>query len=294
MLDVVALSLRVFVTVALVLLACEPARAQFVTGTIAGAMGGAGRGAVDPGEISYLNPASVAHLQRYYFGSHYHTGNYGVEGDRSNYGLLLSDGKADSLIPGAFSYTKKMIELPGVSSQMQDFAITLAGFPMRHVSFGVTGHRLVSSQATREDTQDNVHLGILANPIQYLGIGVVVTDALNSSDTLPALSRLNRTYAVGAHVMMTQSFRIRLDLSQPERQSGYEGRRTDVMAGLETFFNPNWAFRLGSQWAETRDQTNLTIGLGYFGPRLSFDYTFQKDARSEIGARHLVDLWLPL
>ncbi len=270
------------------------ASAQIVTGAIAGAIGGAGRGAVDPAEASYLNPASVAHLQQYYFSAHYHTGNYGVDGDRSNFGVQLADGMQGSVIPGAFSYTKKLIELPGVSATIQDFAVTLAGFPMRHVSLGVTGHRAMSSVPAREDTQDNVHVGLLVIPVPYLGLGFVVNDALNSSDTIPAVLRLNRTYSLGAHVMMTPTFRLRLDASQPERQLGYEGRRTDVMGGLETFFTPEWMFRVGSQWQETRDQTNVTTGLGYRGPRLSFDYTFQKDVRSEGGARHLVDLWLPL
>jgi hypothetical protein len=272
----------------------SPAHAQFVTGAIAGAIGGAGRGAVDPGEVSYLNPASVAHLQQYYFSAHYHNGNYGVEGDRTNYGLLLADGMQGSVIPGAFSYTRKLIELPGVSATLQDFAVTLAGFPLRHVSLGVTGHRTMSSIPLREDTQDNAHVGILVNPRPYLGLGLVVHDILNSTDSIPAVYRLNRTYSVGAHIMMTPTFRLRLDAAQPERQSGYEGRRTDVMGGLETFFNPEWTFRAGAQWKETLDQTNLTTGIGYRGPRLSFDYSFQKDVRSETGSRHLVDLWLPL
>lgn len=270
------------------------AHAQFVTGTIAGSTGGAGRGAVDPGEASYLNPASVAHLQQYYFSTHWHNGNYGVGGDQSNYGLALADGLQGSLIPGAFTYTRKLVELPGVSANFQDLAATLAGFPMRHVSLGVTAHRLQSTVNNVEDVQTNVHVGLLIIPVPYLGIGIVGNDLVNSSETISPVARVNRTYGIGAHVMMSPMFRLRLDASQPELQSGYQGRRTDVMGGLETFFNPVLAFRLGSQWLETRDQTNVTAGLGYRGPRLSLDYTFQKDVRSDGGARHLVDLWLPL
>lgn len=272
----------------------QAAFAQFVTGTIAGGMGGAGRAAVDPGEGTYLNPGAVAHLQQYVFGSHWQTGNDGAEGDRSNYGLILADGTPGTLFPGSFAYTRKFVELPGTSASFQDIAITLGGFVHRRVSFGVTAHRVYSSVNQREDTQDNAIVGILVNPARWMGIGAVVHDVANSSDAIPAVARLNRTYSVGAHVMMTPIFRVRLDLVHPERQSGYEGRRTDVMAGLETFFRPEWAFRAGTQWRETRDQTNATVGLGYRGPRLSFDYSFQKDVRSEMGARHLVDLWVPL
>jgi hypothetical protein len=69
--------------------------------------------------------------------------------------------------------------------------------------------------------------------------------------------------------------------------------RTNAGVGLETILEQAIAFRTGVNWQETENKTLFAVGIGYRGPRLSIDYTFEKDTRVDEATRHLVDLWMP-
>jgi hypothetical protein len=100
------------------------------------------------------------------------------------------------------------------------------------------------------------------------------------------------TFALAGNFVYEKTFRARLDLIRPDTNNS--GRRTNVAAGIETFFAERLAFRTGCYWRETSDQTYISAGLGYLGPKLSIDYSFQQDVRNGYNYRHLIDLWLPL
>lgn len=266
--------------------------AQIYTGPAAAGAGGAGRASVDPGEVTFLNPAAVEHVTRYNVGLHYGTEADPKAYDTKSMALVLADGNPQNMFPGAFTYVRRSFSRGSQTGMLQDFAVTLAGMPVDHFSIGLTGHRLMSSISNRDDTQNNANLGLIYAPYDWLGFGFVVHELLNVPDDVPAGVRLVRNYGVGGNLIFTNWFRARLDISSPEQQAG--GRRNDVMAGLESFFVRDWVFRVGSEWQESADRNYVSVGLGYHGPRLSFDYSFQKDVRSAEVARHLVDLWLPL
>lgn len=282
-----------FLILLCVLTLSSVSQAQFYTGPIAEGTGGAGRGAVDAAEASFLNPAAVAHLRHYFLSASYGATNHLLEGEGQRFGLHFADGSTGNIIPGAFSYTRKRFEIPNVSSsQFQDFALTLSGVPLRGLAVGVTGHRLVSSVAGRDENQDNAHFGLLYVPTGSWGLGFVVYDFLPTSTSIPANLRLVPTYALGFNLLLMERFHFRMDLVRPDIQA--RDRRNNVMAGVESYFRDDFLIRLGTQWKETADEMYVTTGLGYKGPRLSFDYSFQKDVRTAEGYRHLFDLWLPL
>jgi len=277
---------------ALIFLSHSTAFSQITNGAISGGMGNAGRAAVDPGESAFVNPASVAHLTTYYSAVHYDFVNHSTEGDGNRLGLLLADGSEGNIVSGAFSYVKKNMEQENSTWSGQDFQLTASGFVARPVAVGVSVHRWMSGAEDVNSNQDNVNLGFLITPSNSIGIGVVGYDLLNSDEAVPMIVRLKRTYALAGHILLMERFRFRLDLVHPE--TGNPGRRTEVMTGLESYFNEKFAFRLGGHWKETTDQMFVTTGIGFKGPRLSFDYSYQKDIRAGEGSRHMFDLWLPL
>jgi len=271
------------------------ARAQFFTGPAASGAGGAGRAAVDLGESSFLNPAAVAFIQRYNVTGYYGIGNHPAIGNVNEFGASIADGTVDAAIPGALTYIRRHTDGPGgFNNTQQDIQLSLAGL-YRKVAFGVTGHRLTDSIATAlgadEYTQWNMHVGAIYVPLQSVGIGFVAYDILPGTSA-PVGVHLVPTLALGVNYVYEKFFRARLDFVRPDTNN--DGRRTNVMAGLETFFADYFALRFGSEWRETADQNYLTVGLGYKGPRMSFDYSFQKDVRSADNYRHVVDLWLAL
>lgn len=265
---------------------------QMMTGTIASGIGGAGRAAIDPGESALLNPAAVAHLNNYYSGVHYGLMNHSKEGDGSRTALVLSDGSSENVIAGAFTYVRKNVEIDKFSWSGQDFQASVAGFPFSKIAVGIAAHRFMSSISEVNSNQDNMHVGIMYAPNKDYGFGLVGYDLLNADTAVPAPARLKRTYAVAGNLIILDMFHFRLDILQQEVLN--PGRRNEVMAGFETYFRDDFVFRMGGDWKEPTDQMFVTTGFGFKGPRLSFDYSFQKDIRAAEGSRHMFDLWLPL
>ncbi len=286
---VTSLSLLVFIS-----LLSLTAKSQVFTPTIAGGMGGAGRSAVDGGESSFMNPASLAHLREYYFGAHFQHGNHPLEGDFNRYAIQIADGTPTNIVPGAFSYYRQNINLPaGGSRTDQDYQISIAGVLHSMFAMGVGAHYLTQSGQGHDDTQINGNVGLIFNPGGSFGIGLVGYDIAPVQSTATPDRRLIPTFGAGLHYVFPDILRVRLDVVRPTIQP-FADQRNNVMAGLESFFNPEFAFRLGAQWLEVADEMNMTAGFGFRGPRLSFDYSIQKDLRAAGGFRHLVDLWLPL
>jgi hypothetical protein len=269
-------------------------RAQLFTPTIASGVGGAGRAAIDGGESAFLNPASTAHLHNYVIGLHYNRADHPIEGDYSRYALQFADGTDGNLVRGSATYIKNSIEFRGGGSRTdQDYQAGIAGFAMPRVALGVAIHYLKQSGQGRDDSQINSNLGLIWSPIDSLGLAFVAYDiAPVSPDVMPG-RRLIPTYALGSQFVFSEFARLRLDVVQPDLQV-WENRRQNVQGGLESAFANMFVFRLGYGAMEVDNQSVVTASLGYHGPRLSLDYSFQKDIRSEGNVRHFVDLWLPL
>lgn len=269
------------------------AKAQFHTGAIAAATGGAGRAAVDPGEASYLNPAVLAHLRRYYGGANYDFGSHPEEGQFRQFGVLLADNSPGNLIAGSFSYQRRNTDFEvGGSVLQQALQASLGGFVYRHLALGVSAHRLYyQPDSGSEYIQDNGNVGLMFTPLDYLGLAFTAYNVLPASESVPVGVRLVPTFAIGSNIIIKDILHLRLDFVRPDKFN--EGQRTNVMAGLESYFRDDFAFRLGGRWMETRDQMWVSTGIGFKGPKLSFDYTFEKDVRRADGSRHLFDLWLP-
>lgn len=289
-------TLIVLFVFSLALMFCQMSQAQFFTGPAASAAGGAGIAAVDGGESSFLNPAGVAFIQHYNASVIAGVGKHPVEGDSNVMAASLADGTKDAMVPGALTYVRKRIDSPGGLSDTQtDIAVTIAGFPHRKLSLGITGHRLtnqlLSSSYGAEFTQYNMHLGAVFVPVTNIGVGIVAYD-IAPGDATPRGIHVVPTYAVGINLLYEKFFRARFDVVRPDTNN--PGRRNNVHLGLETFFQELIAFRVGGQWRETTDQGFFTAGLGYRGPKLSIDYSFQKDVRTGENGRHLIDLWLAL
>lgn len=272
------------------------AHAQVFTGPAASAAGGAGRASVDNGEASFLNPAAIGYIQHYNASVFAGVGSHPVDGNSNVLAASLADGTFDAIIPGALTYVQKRLDANnGVSDTQSDIAVTIAGHLHRKLAFGVTGHRLsdqlLSATSGASYTQYNANVGALYVPVPNIGLGLVGYD-VGPGDSSPVGIHVVPTYAFGVNYLYEKFFRARLDLVRPDTNN--PGQRINMMLGLETFFAEEFAFRVGGLWRETADQDYLTAGLGYKGPKLSLDYSFQKDVRNGENGRHLIDLWLPL
>ncbi len=266
------------------------ANAQIATGTTAAGMGNAGRASVDPGENSWLNPAALAQARGYFFGMHGSVGDHAVDGNQKHFALTAADNEADQIVAGSLSYIHKNNSLASGNVYAQDLQIAAAGLVFKGVALGVSVHRLVQEFKAGDRTQYDGTVGLLYSPIEALGFALVEYDLVPQDKAIPDNLRLIPTLGLGANWVIKEFMQVRLDLSHPS--SGADGR-TDVMAGVGTYFQQNFAFRFGADFKETKNQTWATAGIGFTGPKLSLDYAFQKDIRQADGYRHLIDLWMP-
>ena len=269
------------------------ASAQFFTGPIASGIGGAGRAAVDPSEAIYLNPAAIAHLRRYTLTGTYGAGEHPVDGSFSQWSANISDGTQGTLASGALSYVRRRVEAPGgFTNIQQEIRAGVAGFAHPRLAFGLSGQRRMDLLNTgREYVQNNVNMGFLLTVAENWGFALTGNDLWNQDVEIPRGIRTVPAYGFGAHLLVMEMLRFRLDVVHPDQHSN---GRNDFMGGLETYFRSDFAVRVGAQWKETTDRHFWTAGIGYKGPRLSFDYSFQKDLRTSEGSRHFIDLWIPL
>lgn len=273
------------------------AQAQLFIGPEAAATGGSGRAAVGLGESPFLNPAAVAFIQRYHMSAFYGAGKAVGEGDTTDWAVSIADGTSEGMMPGAFSYLRRRVDAPnGDSDTIQELHLALAWFPVQDVSLGLAGHG-VSHQmlsATGVGTEykfTNMNLGLIYVPLPNIGLGFVAYDVL-ASENLPVSIQPVPTMAFGFNYLYEKFFRFRLDLVRPDTRN--ESRKINVLTGLESFLSERFALRFGYSNMATAEQTFATAGFGYRGPRLSLDYSIQKDTRVADNTRHLIDLWLPL
>jgi hypothetical protein len=275
------------------------------TGTASAAMGGAGRAAVEPSESVLLNSATLPHMPNYYIAGHYFMGWDHERGNDRGFAVVISDGNPENIVPGGASFVRTNRDLTnGTHLVEQDIQVALADIVTARLSVGIAAHRFQVKESgpglpTRQmSNQDNGKIGLLWVATDWLGFAATADDFFPSNQRVPLENRLIPTYSIGSHVMLEKMFRLRLDLVRPNYRlvSGREvsDGRVDVMAGLESYFQEKVAFRLGAQWRESTDQTLLTTGVGIKGPKLSFEYSLERDVRSPTGSRHLFDLWIPL
>lgn len=276
----------------------QTASAQFFTGPAASGAGGAGRAAIDSGESAFLNPASVGFLYRYYASAYFGLDQHEGGGGHNLWGASLADGSEGNLVSGALTYVRKHVDHSNQSNDtQQDLQVTVAGSPLPRFSIGVTGHRLTNqlrapSGVSADYEQFNAHIGLIYVPVTDFGVGFVAYDVVPVGDSIPIGVRVVPTHALALNYLYEKVFRMRLDLVRPDMMN--DGRRIDVMAGIEAFHQESFVLRVGGHWQETADRTYITAGFGYLGPRLSIDYSFQKEVRWGRNTRHLIDLWLTL
>ncbi len=265
-------------------------------GPISSALGGAGTAANDPTEAGWLNPATLVHVRRYHFAlsaqqSHRERGD-----GYQDFGVMLADGGEEKIFAGSFSYVQRKTLRGGagaISADQKDFQGSVAAFvPGYRLSIGGTYRRLVHEQPGADFTQNTYSLGALLPFGKSFGVALVGRDLAGGAGDAPPEAQINPSLAVGVHAGFMDILQFRSDLVRPLRNNGLN--RNDVRGGIESWFRPDFAFRVGGAWLENRDETWLTTGLGFKGPRLSFGYAFEQELREGNGSRHTFDLWLPL
>lgn len=271
----------------------------FRLGPAASATGRSGRAAVDPSEGAWLNPASLVHMQSYNVVFGHQQAASGSGGSYRDFSAMVSDGGPGKIAAGAVSYVMRdsLRGSNGQASEQRDLQVSLAApIAGSHLSLGLTYRKFQHLESGLDRNQDAVTVGALWAPMPVLGFAAVVSNLGVSFDERASPETLVLpTAALAAHLRLYEMLHFRLDAVRALQKEGPNSDRLgrdNVHFGLETFIVPEFGFRGGAAWIESRDEFWWTAGVGFKGPRLSVGYAFEQDARSARGMRHTFDLWL--
>lgn len=254
---------------------------------MATALGGAGRATTNPMESSHLNPATLSQLTGYYIGAIYSGEDEGPNSGANKYHLVISDANEDVLFPASLSYSKITVSQAGQRDvNEQEIQVGIGKTMFEGFAAGFSVKRLSDETPGGTNISDyNGSFGFLFTPVSVLGIGLVFQDVLNTTQIT-----MNPVVGTGVQYLLKDLARIRIDWDQPQKSN--PDRKGEMMIGLESLFlGEGFALRVGEKWDQFHGRRLFGTGLGWQGPKLGFDYAYEKDLDST-DFRHLVDLSL--
>lgn len=255
------------------------AYAQNFSSAATDAVAGAGRAAVEAGDVNYLNPAGLVHLKGRYIYSTF---------SKEDLSLSLSEATREVVIPASLSYfQRKTKDSLNREVRWQDTRLSLADFVTNKFSMGLTG---ILSAVKINDiayNQTNGNLGFFLTPTQYFGIAYVLYNVFGVQDNVPEELRLQPEMAVGLNFIYKGFLRYRADIkSAPNNNFG----KAMYMTGFETLFNEWFNFRVGYQNDLLASRELVAAGVGFNGPVFSVNYAHQGSIKGADFDRHSIDL----
>ncbi len=253
--------------------------AQTYSSASSGALGGAGRAAVEASDVNYLNPAALVHAKGRYIYSTW---------SRDDLSLGLSETGQDVIMPASFSYfNSKTKNASGQDLEVQEFRLSIAGFIVDKLAIGLTGNSNTSKINDVKYNQSNANIGLFYTPHDRLGVAWVFYNTFDPRANVPEVLQLRPQMAFGVNTVYINILRARFDvLSSADNNFG----KAKYQGGFETLWNEWVTLRLGYQNDIMAEQELFTQGLGFNGPVFAVNYCHQGNIKGKDFERHSIDL----
>lgn len=242
------------------------------------ATGGGGVASVEPGEATFMNPASLVHLQNRHFFTSFQD---------DLFALSLSENSQESFMPGAVSYFK--------ARKQEMFGISLAQFVYQNISFGGTLTYWQAEGLFGEKRQStlNANFGLTWSLSDRFGIGFAAENVFETPDEYKAIHELIPTSRFGLNYLLYEWFRWRLDFVTMKNNQWSEWV---AQTGFESYLGRWFIVRAGVN-APPKDTAHWSLGFGFDMPRFRLDYASQwrNQAKSQNRSEnlHSIDLTVP-
>ncbi|WP_413289348.1 hypothetical protein [Bdellovibrio sp. HCB337] len=255
------------------------AHAQNFSSAATDATGGAGRAAVDAGDVNYLNPAGLVHLRGRYVYSTF---------SKEDLSLSLSEASREVVVPASLSYfQRKVTDAANRKVQWQDTRLSLADFVTNKFSMGVTGILSSVKIDGQGYNQTNGNLGFFYTPIDTVGIAYVFYNVFGVNEDVPEEVRLEPAMAVAMNYIYKGFLRFRLDIESAKNNNF---GKPAYMTGIESLLNQWVIFRVGYKNDILASQELFTVGAGFSGPVFGLNYAYQGSIKGVDFDRHSIDL----
>lgn len=277
---------------ALLVSSCMAFQSNAFVGSVTAATGGAGAAVVEASESPFINPASIAHLQGYYFTSSLGAGKKGGLGSEQDLGISLTDNMKDTIVPTAIAYSQEYFDTPN-DQDISDRRIRLGfgNYIAKKVSLGVAFIQQENRTPDRKYDQGNLDLGVLYTPSSNMGFGMHYQNVLGGKIEVPDQFRQDSALAAGFVINYKKFYRFKFDL-QSAKANNFE--KPTLKMGVETYLN-NWIIaRFGAAKDNFFNFNVYSAGMGFIGPKFALHYAYQNSQQEESVTRHSIDLALPL
>ena len=269
------------------------AEAQVFRGPESAALGGTGVAGLQGSEAALLNPALIPLFEGSGFDAFFRDGDQDVGQHRQAIGLGAIDNSRDVWFPGTLHYLR--LRDTGRSPQPANGELWQLGFGEKagdHFALGISGSWLVYDlKGIGRITQFNYSVGGIYMVNSSLGVAYVLRNLALPGSEVPAGLREDLQQVVGVFAAVTDLARLRLDILRQERLN--PEHKMAYMFGFESKTSPFFVLRLGYRYDDLTGQRFWTAGVGFDGPRLKANYSFEKNQDRVSGAMHSVDLVLP-
>ncbi|MGE4130677.1 MAG: hypothetical protein AB7F86_03520 [Bdellovibrionales bacterium] len=267
--------------------------AQVYRGPISSAIGGGGRAGLQSTESALLNPALIPLVTEPEFMGYFKDGQAGVGRHEHAYGVGALDNSKDVFFPGAFHYMRT--RETGLASGPASGELWHMGIGKNfseHLALGLSGYYLKHRVSGDQDyKQINASLGVLVLVNEFFGVGYVLDNLAGPASRTPRGLRQDTQQGLGFYGAISHMARLRVDLTRQERFN--PDHKMAYTLGFESLMHDFFLLRMGYRRDELADEKIWTAGLGFDGPRLKIDYTFEKNEEHVSGAVHSVDMRVP-
>jgi hypothetical protein len=223
----------------------------------------------------------------------YLSGFTGQDVSRNTLSLTMTDGTKGLMFPGSFSYRRHKVSDQGRHFTENEFR---GGFGVRinpRLSVGVAAaHLNAEGPGGLGFSQTQFDVGMLIGLQPDWGLSITGENLIEGEANVPESLRRPSQVAIGTQYIFERAITARYEVLRPIYldNSGLLAHRFGVSFQMKGHFALNGGYSvddtLGQNWA--------TVGVAWRGPRLKLAYSLQNEARSGLGNRHFVDLWLDI
>jgi hypothetical protein len=267
--------------------------AQYLTGPVASAGGGAGRAAAEDDEPIFINPAALVHGS-VFSSSLFFADGYEAKQQRDTwYGVSVADNSEDVLFSGGFTFVQRHRTFEFLPTRDEQFyQASMGRFVLPHLALGLSVNYLISDiEGDKKYEQWDGNIGAHYNPTPEIGLAIVFYNVGPRDHDVPLVIQNFDKVSVGTYYIFRQYFRLRADFSQ--QQEVNPDKKMQYQIGGETEVSKFWFVRAGFDKDELTGVKLLTAGFTFDGPRIKLDYFYRKNSDFSEGAMHGVDLRLP-
>lgn len=242
--------------------------------------GGSGVASIEPGESSFMNPATLVHLKnRHLFST--------LQKDLT--AISITENSPTTAFPGALTYWKDTRE----QEESQVFGLSFSDYIYERISFGLILNywqvELPPTFEKRRSSAFNATAGLAWSLNTHFGVGASFENVVDRAEKFQDVESMGPRSRIGLNYLYQEWLRARFDFVT-NRDNDWE--RMTPHWGFETYAGKFVVIRFG--WNKPHGlRESWSAGFGLDLPRFRVDYASIWNEEGSKETRHSIDFGVP-